>query len=279
MPEIRPRRSRVTMAAAFALVATSAAAGDLRLLPDLARPAPGTPFSVAVRTGGPFPGEPIAWREGRVVGLSITDARGRVEVENPVLAGEPSSARLTLRAPGTAVIAVSTDPAYVETPAGAFEACLKDDGHDDALRFRAAAGRSGAPGRERSTSHLKTLINIGGPNASVALSRTGMTLEIVPEEDLSHLRPGGHLPVRLFYRGDPDVEDRICIAGEGPARGEGGYDWCGRPDGAGRASVPISAAGWQVIRATRLIPIRDDPKADWQSFRTTLTFRVETQDS
>jgi hypothetical protein len=272
-------RPRVTIAAALAFFATGVAARDFCLLPDAAQVAAGTPFSIATRIADRFPGEPVAWGTERIVEFSITDARGRVDVENPVLGGEPATARLTLRAAGTAVIALVTDPAYIEMPAEAFEAYLKEEGHDDALKARAAAGRSGLPGRERYTRHVKTLVNTGGPNASVALSRTGLALEIVPEQDLSHLRPGAHLPVRIFYRGDPDVADQICIAGETPAPNGGHYDWCGRPDGAGRASVPIAAAGWQMIRATRMIPIRNDPKADWHSFWTTLTFHVETQES
>jgi hypothetical protein len=281
--------ARLATAAALAFVASSAAAGNLCLRPEPAVVTPGTPISIAILAAEPFPGPPVSWRSARVFDLSITDARGRLDVAEPVLGGDPAAARLTLRGPGTAVIAASTDSAYGETPAEAFEARLRQDGLDGALRARAAAGRSNAPGRERATCHLKTLVNVGGPNASVALSRAGLALEIVPEESLAALRPGGHLPVRVFYRGDPDVEDQICVArasgapasgaganaAPGAAGAAGRFDWCGRLDGAGRASVPIGAAGWQMIRAARMIPIKDDPKADWQSFLTSLTFRVE----
>jgi len=280
MPSPTLTSGRLTAAAALAFVASSAAAGDLCLRPDTPVVAPGTPFSIALLAAAPFPGAPVSWRSARLFDLSITDARGRLDVAEPVLGGDPAAAHLTLRAPGTAVVAASTDAAYDETPAAAFEARLRQDGLDAALRARAAAGRSEAPGRERSTSHVKTLVNAAGPNASVALSRAGLALEIVPEESLAALRPGGHLPVRVFYRGDPDVEDQICVAHApaAPAAGAsdaGGFSWCARLDGAGRARVPIDSAGWQLIRATRMIPIRDDPKADWHSFLASLTFRVE----
>ena len=272
--------ARLTAAAVLAFTASGAAAEDLCLRPDPAVAAPGTPFSVALLAADPFPGAPVSWRSARLFDLSITDARGRLDVAEPVLGGDLAAAHLTLRGPGTAVIAASTDPAYDETPAAAFETRLREDGLETALRSRAAAGRSGAPGRERTTQHVKTLVNASGPNASVALTRAGLALEIVPEQSLADLRPGGHLPVRVFYRGEPDVEDQVCVAREAaaPAAGapEGGrFAWCGPLDGAGRASVPIGAAGWQMIRAARMIPIKDDPKADWQTFRASLTFRVE----
>ena len=274
--------ARLTAAAVLAFVASSAAAKDLCLRPDPAVVAPGTPFSVALLAAEPFPGAPVSWRSERLFDLSVTDARGRLDVAEPVLGGDLAAALLTLRGPGTAVIAASSDPAYGEMPAAAFEARLREDGLEGALRSRAAAGRSDAPGRVRTTQHVKTLVNVSGPNASVALTRAGLALEIVPEQSLAALRPGGHLPVRVFYRGDPDVEDQVCVARQSaaPAAGapEGGrFAWCGRLDGAGRASVPIGAAGWQMIRAARMIPIKDDPKADWQTFLASLTFRVEDE--
>jgi hypothetical protein len=274
--------ARLAAAAALAFVASSASAKDLCLRPEPAVVAPGTPFSIALLAADPFPGAPVSWRSARLFDLSITDARGRLDVAEPVLGGDPAAARMTLRGPGTAVIAASTDADYDETPAATFEARLKQDGLDAALRARAAAGQSEAPGRERVTYHVKTVVNAGGPSASVALSRAGLALEIVPEKSLVTLRPGGHLPVRVFYRGAPDVEDQVCVA-RAPAApaaavsGSGPFSWCGRLDGAGRVSVPIDSAGWQMIRAARMIPIRDDPKADWHSFLTSLTFRVEDE--
>jgi hypothetical protein len=284
-PTLTP--ARLAAAAALAFVASGASAKDLCLRPEPAAVAPGTPFSIALLAANPFPGAPVSWRSARLFDLSITDARGRLDVAEPVLGGDPAAARLTLRGPGTAVIAASTDADYDETPAAKFEARLKQDGLDAALRARAAAGRSEAPGRERVTYHVKTVVNAGGPSASVALSRAGLALEIVPEESLVALRPGGHLPVRVFYRGAPDVEDQVCVAHESAAPAAGApetaapdgarFAWCGRLDGAGRVSVPIDSAGWQMIRAARMIPIRDDPKADWHSFLTSLTFRIEDE--
>src|SRR5262249_6060330 len=161
---------------------------DFCLLPDTALVPPGTPFALGLRVAERFPGEAVPWRSGRVSEFSIVDARGRVEVTDPVLAGDPAAARLTLRGPGTAVISLSTEASYIELPADKFQAYLVEDGHDAAIKERASTGRTGSPGRERYTRHVKTLVNAAGPNASVALSRTGLTLEIVPETSLADLR-------------------------------------------------------------------------------------------
>jgi hypothetical protein len=225
--------------------------------------------------GESIPGETVPWRTGRITEFFLIDGRGRVDLDPAQVIGAPPAARLTLRGDGTAVIALATDAAYIELPSAEFEKYLKAEGHDAALRTRAAAGRSGNPGRERYSRQVKVVVNAGGPSAAVALSRAGLTLEVVPEKDLAHLRPGDHLPVRVFYRGHPYIDGQVCVTHEGWGGGQDIYAWCGRLDGAGRASVPIDAAGWQMIRTTRMISIHDDPKADWHSFWAALTFRVE----
>jgi len=274
-PVARRRGIALAVLAAAAMLARPAAAHDFCLLSTPPRVDPGVPFDLAMHIDEVFPGEPVAWRTSRIVEFFVTDARGRVDIAAPALTGDPARARLTLRGPGTAVVSLVTDPSYIEMPAAEFEAYLRLDGHDAVIEARRRAGASDSPGRERYTRHVKTLLNIGGPSASVALTRTGLRIEIVPETDLAHLVPGGHLPVRVFFRGGPLADAPICTTHEGWGGGHDTYAWCGRLDGAGRATIPIAAAGWQMIRAVKMVPLRDDPKADWHSDWTTLTFHVD----
>ena len=277
---------------AWALLAAGpapAAAHDFCLLPESARANPGDPVLIAMHVSEVFPGEVVPWRTGRVVDFFVADSKGRWDVTDPPLEGDPSRARIRLRGAGTAIIALTTEASYIELPGAEFEAYLRHEGHTQAIDQRRAAGRSDAPGRERYTRHVKTIVNAVGTHASVALTRAGLTLEIVPETDLSRLKAGDKLPVRLFYRDAPFIEGQVCATWAGrqadktdnPAStkaddaGHDDYAWCGRADGAGRALVPIQAAGWQMIRTSRMIPLRDDPKADWHSYWSSLTFEVE----
>ena len=308
------RARRLLRAALPVLLATGvASAHDFVLLPSTATPAIGVDFDVAMRVAEVFPGEVVPWRTGHVLEFAVTDGRGRTDIESPALDGDPARARLRLRAAGTAVIALVTDPSYITLEAPEFTAYLKEEGHEAALAARRSA-RASAPGRERYTRHVKTILNPAGPNASVALTRFGLALEIVPEKDLSTLQPGGTLPVRVFFRSGPYANGSLCASdapedaapaapetpapsgiqappgdsttsgvpptppthdgGTAPGGGKGPYAWCGRLDGAGRISVPIPRAGWQMLRTSKMIEIHDDPKADWQSYWASLTFKV-----
>jgi len=253
---------------------TLAAAHDFCLLPEPARAEPGAPLLIAMHVSDVFPGAPVPWRTGRIVDFFATDSKGRWDVVDPVIEGDPAKARITLRAPGTAVIALSTDATYIELKPEEFEAYLLHEGNAAVLEARRKSGRAQTPGRERYTRHVKTVVNAAGPQASVALTRAGLPLEIVPETDLARVRPKGRLPVRVFSGADAYVDAQICATWAGRNGGHDTYAWCGRTDGAGRVQVPIEQPGWQMIRTTRMIPLRDDPKADWQSFWTALTFEV-----
>jgi hypothetical protein len=277
----RPGLRRAVLAAGAAIAlefapgaTADAGAHDFFLLPGEPVAQPGTPFDLAMHVAEIFPGEVVPWRAGKVVSLTLTDARGRTEITAPPLEGDPAQARLTLRVPGTAVVVLETDASYIELSAAEFEAYLEHDGHAAALGARRQAGQSDRPGRERYTRHVKTILNGEGPSASVALSRAGMILEIVPETALAGLAPGGTLPVRVFFKEAPYADAPICATDTGREGGHDTYAWCGRLDGAGRARVPIAAAGWQMIRAAKMVPVKGDPRADWHSYWTTLTFHV-----
>jgi uncharacterized protein DUF4198 len=280
---------RLAVMALAALLARSApaAAHDFVILPSTANPAAGAAFDLEMRVAEVFPGEAVAWRSGHVLDFAVIDAKGRTELESPTVAGDPAQARLRLRAPGTAVVALATDPSYITLEAPQFNAYLQEEGHEVPLAAR-QGDKASAPGRERYTRHVKTLLNVAGPNGSVALTRVGLTLEIVPEKALSTLQPGGTLPVRVFFRNAPYANGLLCAAdaadraappgapdaGAAPGGGKGPYAWCGRLDGAGRIAVPIPRAGWQMLRTAKMIALHDDPKADWHSFWSSLTFQV-----
>ncbi len=275
----RSRRAVLPALAAVALgfapgTSAPASAHDFCLLPGAPTADPGSPFDLAMQVAETFPGEAVPWRTGKIVSMSLFDARGRTEIASPPLEGDPARARLELRAPGTAIVTLVTDASYIELPAAEFDAYLEHDGHTAALETRRQSGKPDIPGRERYTRHVKTILNAGGPSASVALTRAGMMLEIVPQAVLEGLAPGGTLPVRVFFKDAPCADTPICATHEGWQGGHDTYAWCGRLDGAGRALVPITAGGWQMIRASKMVPVKGDPKADWHSYWTTLTFHV-----
>lgn len=273
----RPPRL-LPIAALVALVLPAGAAPlwahDFYLIPETAAPGAGATIRLALHVSEVFPGDPVDWRADKTSQFFLQDAKGRLDLKDRVPEGKPLMPRVTLRAPGTTVIALVTEPSYIEIAAAPFQEYLKHEGHADILEMRAQMGTVSSPGRERYRRYVKTLVNAAGSASETALANLSLTIEIIPEAQPAAVRPGGKLPVRVLMEGMPLAGGQLCATHAGFSKGHDAYAWCGRLDAQGRASVPITAAGWQIIRTTRMRPLAGDNRADWVSYWSALTFEV-----
>jgi hypothetical protein len=217
---------------------------------------------------------PTDWRKEKTRDFFLLDAEGRLDLRGLSPQGRPLAPRLTLRSPGTTIVALVTEPAYIELEPRAFQEYLKHEGHDDILEMRRKMGQSRTPGRERYRRWIKTLVNAGGEGSEIALANATLTMEILPEAQPTTLRPGGRLPVRVLFEGMPYPGGQLCATHAGYSSRPDAYAWCGRLDDAGRASVPITTPGWQLLRITRMRALAGDARADWVSYWAALTFEV-----
>ena len=252
---------------------------DACLLPERSSPAPGTAVGVALHDGSVFPGPRAEWPPAATREFFLVDAAGRLDLRDRVPAGNPPMPRLTLRSPGTTVVALVSAPAYAVIPAGEFQGRLKTEGQEDILEMRATMRSTGSPGRDRFRHYLKTLLNAGGAASNVALANLSLVLEIIPESQPASVRPGGRLPVRVLFEGMPYGGGLLCARHDGAPAKSGDRTWCGRLDGSGRVFVPIEAPGWQLLRTVRTRALAGDDRADWVSYRAALTFEVSKERS
>ncbi len=252
--------------------APRATAHDFFLIPGDPVPVADVPFDLAMHVSDVFPGAPSPWKNERVRDFFLVDGSGRHALGEAAIEGDPPRARVAVKAAGAAVIALTTTPSYIELDPGEFEAYLKHEGHEAILKARQASGAKGKPGRERYSRSVKTLVRAGGRSSPVALRRLGLPIEIVPEADPWDPAAAGGLPVRVFAGGRPYAGGYLCATHAGHSQEHDAYAWCGRLDAEGRARVPAGAPGWQLLRITRMVPLRGDPKADWESLWAALTF-------
>jgi Domain of unknown function (DUF4198) len=258
----------------LAAASRPASAHDLSLIPERATPDAGATIRVALHVSEVFPGEPIDWRPEKTREFFQLDGKGRIDLDGHKASGQPLMPSLTVRSPGSTVVALATEPSYIETAAPAFRDYLKAEGHDDVLEMRTKLRQEKSPGRERYRHWVKTLVNVGGEASVVALKNLNLTIEIVPEAQPAAVLPGGRLPVRVLFEGAPYAGGRLCATHAGFSTKPDTYAWCGPLDGAGRASVPILAPGWQLLRITRMRALAGDGRADWVSYWASLTFEV-----
>jgi len=99
----------------------------------------------------------------------------------------------------------------------------------------------------------------------------GQPFEVVPEKDPMTTRVGDKLLIKVIFEGKP-VEGAIITTGGGHSSDTKSPL---KTDKDGTASVTVEKAGFQMVKASHQIPIKDDPDADILSLAATLTYETK----
>jgi len=202
------------------------------------------------------------------VGPSGTADR-RADLKRPD--GGASDAELRFAAPGTYIIVLETTRAESDLPAIRFNDYITAEGIAPALIARAAAKAAGTDGRELYSRRAKALVRIGtsaAPQPQVTRP-VGMTLEIVPNRDPYSLGGDKTLPVTVIYDGHPLAGAFVKL---------NNLDFDARPvethktDARGQATFTIPFRGLWQMNVVWTKPIRGNPKADFDTVFSSLTF-------
>lgn len=174
--------------------------------------------------------------------------------------------------PGLYVIAMQSNHATSELPAVRFNDYAREEGILPILESRKTSGAANAPGRERYSRRAKALIQVGQVIATGQTSATrpiGLKLEIVPDRDPYALGANRMLPVHVLYDGRrlPNATVKLTNLGadERPAA-------VAITDRTGRARFRVPASGTWLMNVIWSEPIRNDPKVDFDTTFSSLTF-------
>jgi hypothetical protein len=252
------------------LASAQALAHDLWLVPP-EKPEPKKPAFFRANSGSKFPKsdhapDPAKFKRRLVVqpdgGEGKFEASG-TEKKSGLLKVEPAG-------PGIYIVAVETEPKRITLQADEFNNYLVSDGLSHIYQLRRKEGILDKPGRERYSKSPKAIMQVGMGGGGDPCRVLGLPLEIIPLRNPFALKVGDTLRVRVLFRGK-----RLANANLGwdaPGDGDSPLGTV-RTDARGEAPVPISQAGLMTIRLTHMTR----PKAadhEWESFWTTLTFRI-----
>jgi uncharacterized GH25 family protein len=243
-----------------------ASAHDFWIEPSRYEPAPGELVRLRLFVGQDFQGEGVPRNE---VWIERFDAvAGGTAAHVVGLDGSDPAGLLRPAAEGPLVVAYGSLPSYVEVDPAKFEAYLVAEGLDEPKAARAKAKSAGTPGRERFSRCAKTLLSVGGRSGSGSTNAVGLTLEIVPESDPGEWKAGAPLSFRVLDHGKPLRNALVKARDRESARDP----LEARTDAAGHVIFRLPRPGAWMIGAVHMVPVRDDPRADWESFWASLTF-------
>lgn len=263
------QRTSMAFAITFLAAVSWANAHDLWLIPSAAA-VPNRAVRVFAHVGEEFPISVLAPDTKAFARrlLIRPDGTGGTlnAVDKQALAGV---LQFTPDKPGIYIAAIETTPKIIALDADKFNEYLVSDGLPHIYRLRFAEKSLNQPARERYRKSPKALVKVadgGGPFDKIV----GLPLEIVPLSDPFARKIGDTLKVRALFNGnalaDANLGWDLPNDGEPPSGTV-------RTDANGEARIPIAQTGLMTIRLTHMTR----PKAkdyDWESFWTTLTFRI-----
>jgi uncharacterized GH25 family protein len=254
------------LAAALALALAAGAGGhDTWILPGAFRAAPGGTVSLGMTSGMDFPRPESPIAEGRLKrsGLRLG---GQTTALRASAGKEALALSAAVRSAGVAVLFVELKPRTLELTPEQVEHYLEEIGATQTAgpKWRA---RGGKRWRESYVKLAKTFVAVGGGGDASWADPVGLSLELVPESDPTHLRSGDGLVVRLLLDGRPLAG--LPVGAVGPR----GAVPPQATDEGGRVRFALDAPGPWLLRATRLVEA-EGGGLDWRSQFTTLTLVV-----
>ena len=259
-------------AACVLLAAPALCAHEFWMLPGSFHVPVGQAAPLSLAVGENFAGEPLAFSPALVARLRQITAQGSTELPTRTLPGATSPhIALQLARAGTHLVALDTHPSFIELEAGKFNDYLRLEGLQAVLLAREQAGLAGTPGRERYRRNVKTLVEAGGRSDETFARRTGQRLEIVPGADPFRITAPAPLSFRVLFDGRPLPKALLKVW----QRGAGGVTALQAvTDARGAATLALPATGTWMASVVHMVPVRDTPGVDWDSYWGNLTFSL-----
>ena len=259
---------RSAAAALLLLAASTAAAHDFWIEPTGFRPEVGSTVGVRLVVGQRFRGEVLPRNPAMIARFDFVTDAGAVPI--PGKAADDPAGSFRVDAPGLGVIAYRSLESAVSLEAPKFEEYLKEEGLESVIAARAKRGESAKPSRELFSRSAKSLIQAGGAGDAGFDRVVGLTLELVPEKSPYALGAGGDLPVRLLFMGRPLAGALVAaLPYDAPEN-----RIAARTDRDGRVTLRPPKAGVWLVKAVHMVPVEDNPAADWRSIWASLTFEI-----
>lgn len=254
------------------LLPTLLFAHEFWLSPGKYRPQVGETISLNFYAGMPFEGEVWWHRSERTLKLTQYSLQGVKDLTPLAVASDSVDMFMSFEQEGTHLLAMESKNAFIGLDAEDFNNYLKEDGLYYIYELREKKGELEKPAREYYRRCAKALLQVGDKADDTYKKVTGMVLEIVPQNNPYTLKEGEEMVVKVLFNGKPLSGNTIYTwnkHGEQPTQQQE-Y----QTDKKGRLRFVPDQKGQWMISLVRMEALKDNPKADYQSYWGTLTFEL-----
>jgi uncharacterized GH25 family protein len=231
----------------------------------------GEEMNVDFMVGEGFVGEFWDMSRHKVEKLEMLTIGGKRDLLKAVKLTKGKSLSFKFERPGTHLLVMQSNAAYIELEAEKFNAYLKEDGLDDILDERKKFGELNKPSRENYTRFSKLLVQSGNLRDDTYKRKAGLRMEIIPDKNPYALVSGDYLQCQVLFDGKPSAHTLVKVWSH---IGEKTFLQNIYTENDGNIKFPISNKGPWMVSSVRMIHSETDP-ATYHSLWASLVFGVE----
>ncbi|HLZ15415.1 MAG TPA: DUF4198 domain-containing protein [Cyclobacteriaceae bacterium] len=241
------------------------------LQPQKFRYALGEEMIVDFVVGESFEGEPWDLKKNKIEKLELSHLAGVVDLRQQVKIDAKEKLKYKFTEEGTYLLSMQSNSAYIELAADKFNDYLKEDGLENVVEIRTRTNTLDKPSKEFYSRHVKLLVQAGAKTADTFKKKTGMRIEIIPQQNPYLLKSGHYLQCLVLFDGKPLAHQMVKVWNK---IGNASILQNTYTEDDGMVKFPISSRGPWMVSTVRMIP-SEKPGADWQSFWSSLVFGIE----
>lgn len=231
----------------------------------------GEEMKVDFLVGENFEGEPWDLKKDKVEKLDLHHLAKVIDLKAQVKPDEKDRLKYKFTEPGTHLLSMQSNNAFIELDAEKFNDYLKEDGLDDILDIRTKTNTLDKPSKEFYSRYVKLLVQVGDKTDDTFKKKTNLRLEIIPQQNPCLLKSGDYLTCVLLFDGKPLPHQMIKIWNK---IGNNSVLQNAFTENDGTVKFPISSKGPWMISTVKM-KASEKSGADWQSFWGSLVFGIE----
>lgn len=229
-------------------------------------------INIKFLVGENFEGENWKGNRARVNSLYLYFSGVKDEIRNLLSEKDGDSLKLRILDEGTSMVVFNSHNSFIELEPAKFNAYLLEDGLNEAFQHRLHHNEIDSTGREFYQRSAKTIFQVGKRYNNTFRQETVLPLDIIPQQNPYSIKNGDSLEVKILFQKEPLTNHFIRIfqrngnitTTRGMISSENGT-----------IKFPVNTKGVWMISAVKMIRLKDDEKAQWQSYWGSCTWGYE----
>ncbi len=253
-------------------VASSLLAHEFWLMPSKFKLKIGELFDLQLFVGEDFMGDIWANRTKRLLTLSHYSNTNKKDLTPLALKSDSLPIPLKFDTEGTHLLTMESKNSFIALEADKFNDYLKEDGIENIYELRKKQGQLKQPSKELYRRCAKTLIQVGNKYSDTFKKNTQMPLEIIPLNNPYQMKAGEIMTVKVLFNNQP-LKNKMVVAWHKTATQKTTHRKL-KTDANGSLQIKLDKAGYWMISTVHMVEVKNDPKANYQSYWGNLTFEL-----